>query len=532
MKAIRAILKDRKRSQRGSVLSGVLIITAFLAIIAGGLMTELSSSFLLSRAQMHRVDNEATVNSAVEVTLDQLQRASINSGCPSPGPATINSQTAVATYLSCHPTVDSRSPQYRLIATSAPFTVEGTHAVVASPGGDEYLIGDSAGNFFRFAFGRTTPWELALGGRVMGPALATPDGTTILVPVSGPTAPGSPGCGAAGTCVAAIDWGQRNLDCYIPSSAPVTSRPAAGINFATLAYFGDSNGTLIAYDTASEDCVADASVSLSQAVVAGPVVFPGPVTKSSRADEVYVVTSDLTGSHLEHYEYAIDKRGQTSLNFIENRSLSAAQVSGLAADEGTARIAITFAGGAVEMIQLQSPGMPVLAQANLPSGIASDPFWCHCPGPSDVIGVGGQNGTLYLLSTSLAVNTSISVGAPISTSPAADGAGDWFVAADNGNLNEVPAIPAAPTLVTIGPGQLGRIQSSVQVGPCGAWICAYLGSSNSKAYTVQFDARDVVLSASITSSPAANPHLWASFEIGSSSRAQTVHVQGWSYYSP
>jgi len=70
VKAIRAVLKDRKRSQRGSVLSGVLIITAFLAIIAGGLMTELSSSFLLSRAQLHRVDNEATVNSAVELALN------------------------------------------------------------------------------------------------------------------------------------------------------------------------------------------------------------------------------------------------------------------------------------------------------------------------------------------------------------------------------------------------------------------------------------------------------------------------------
>jgi len=76
MKAVRELLGDRKRAQRGSVLSGVLIIVAFLAIIAGALMTELSTNLLLSRALVHRVANEATLNSAMELALDKLQSLS------------------------------------------------------------------------------------------------------------------------------------------------------------------------------------------------------------------------------------------------------------------------------------------------------------------------------------------------------------------------------------------------------------------------------------------------------------------------
>jgi hypothetical protein len=56
---LRALLADGRLSQRGSVLSGVLIITAFLAIISGALMTELSTNFLLSNALVNRVSTEA-----------------------------------------------------------------------------------------------------------------------------------------------------------------------------------------------------------------------------------------------------------------------------------------------------------------------------------------------------------------------------------------------------------------------------------------------------------------------------------------
>jgi hypothetical protein len=140
---------------------------------------------------------------------------------------------------------------------------------------------------------------------------------------------------------------------------------------------------------------------------------------------------------------------------------------------------------------------------------------------------------LYLLDANLNRTASFPIGAPIFTSPSADSAGDWFVGADDGNLHEVPALAAAPKPpLTFGAGSFGQVRSSVQVGPCGAGICAYLGSINTNLYLVPLYARDAVLTASITSPAAANPHLWTSVEVGSSSSAQTVHVQGWSYYSP
>src|SRR5205807_10660567 len=54
VKAIRGMLADRRRRQNGSVLSAVLILVAFLAIISGALMTELSTNFLLSHALVNR----------------------------------------------------------------------------------------------------------------------------------------------------------------------------------------------------------------------------------------------------------------------------------------------------------------------------------------------------------------------------------------------------------------------------------------------------------------------------------------------
>src|SRR5437868_379625 len=100
MTAVMALLRDRRRSQRGSVLSGVLIMTAFIAIISGALMTELSTNFLLSHTMLNRVANQATDNSAIELSLHQLQAAPLNGPCPTPATATVNNLTASANYLS------------------------------------------------------------------------------------------------------------------------------------------------------------------------------------------------------------------------------------------------------------------------------------------------------------------------------------------------------------------------------------------------------------------------------------------------
>ncbi|HEX7265090.1 MAG TPA: hypothetical protein VF383_13020, partial [Candidatus Dormibacteraeota bacterium] len=84
MKSLRALLGDRRRSQQGSVLGGVLIITAFLAILSGALMTELSTNFLLSTDLVNRVNTEATVSSAAETYINQLQNTPLNTPCPGP----------------------------------------------------------------------------------------------------------------------------------------------------------------------------------------------------------------------------------------------------------------------------------------------------------------------------------------------------------------------------------------------------------------------------------------------------------------
>lgn len=531
MKAMRAVLMDRKRSQRGSVLSGVLIITAFLAIIAGGLMTELSSSFLLSRAQMHRVDNEATVNSAVELALNGLQTTPINSGCPAPAGASLNSQTAVAAYVSCWPTVDARSLSSittPVVNSAEAFNVDGTLASVPSPGGNEYLVGDSGGTFYRFGFGQASPWRVGLGGSITGPALAMPDGRTILIPVANSTA--GPGCST--NCLAIVTLGS-STPCYVQANGNVSGRPATGVNYSNVAFAGDSSGSIFAYDTTG--CSNETQTPSGQPVL-GVVAFKGTTGKPA-TDEVYVLEGDSTSSQLLHFSYSDNNKGVATLNpVVATPIVLPPNPVGLAFERTTlpARLALTFASGALALVQIQTNfGMVLAGAGSVPAKVADAPYWCHCPGPSDVIGVGGENGTLYLLDTNLSPTASISIGAPIFTTPAADGAGDWFVGADDGNLHEVPALATAPKPpLNFGAGSFGQVRSSVQLGPCGAWICAYLGSTNTNLYLVPLDARDAVLSAGITSSTAANPHLWASVEVGSSSSAQTVHVQGWSYYSP
>ena len=83
MSSIHDVLADRRRRQRGSVLSGVLIIVAMLAILIGALMTQLSSAFQLSRIAATRVATEATVNSAVELAIENLQNSSVPPVCVS-----------------------------------------------------------------------------------------------------------------------------------------------------------------------------------------------------------------------------------------------------------------------------------------------------------------------------------------------------------------------------------------------------------------------------------------------------------------
>src|SRR5207245_10432344 len=82
---------------------------------------------------------------------------------------------------------------------------------------------------------------------------------------------------------------------------------------------------------------------------------------------------------------------------------------------------------------------------------------------------------------------------------------------------------------------MGTVGSWVQVGGCAIGIFTYLGTLDNRLYLVPLNARDAVLSASITPTPptcsGANPRLRVSVEVGAARNPRAVHVQGWAYYS-
>lgn len=519
---------DRRRRQQGSVLSGVLIITAFVAILSGALMTELSSSFILSHTFAQRVANEATIDSALELGLSQLQSQPVNQGCPVLSPVSLNGLVAASAYQSCGPSVDTHVAPFTAIAAAEPFTIDGVTASVPPPGGNEYIVVDSLGHFFRYGFGQTTAsWTASIGGSVTAPPLAFPNGTTVLVPVQNPTAPGSPGCGAMAGCVASLDYGQ-GVECYMQAGGVVPTSPAAGVRFPNTVYFADSSGTLWAYDVSSDTCSALASVSVPQAVVAGPIVFPGKT-----ADEIFMVLSDGSGSQLIQFEY----RGPRKLRDIYAKQLALPQAVGLQFDQSQlpARAAITFANGLVQLLQVQSGNAGVIGQYSLPTSLATDPTWCCGASPS-TIGVGGQNGRFYVLDSTPALIANYSLGAAINTAATTDSAGDWFVGADDGNLHEIPAVQSNPTSYSFGNGGMGLIRSAANVGSCGAGLCAYLGAASGSLFMVHLTVWQATmwacLGASASACSGANPRGWTSVQVGSVASATPVYIQGWSYYSP
>src|SRR4029077_2243375 len=173
---------------------------------------------------------------------------------------------------------------------------------------DLYVVGDSSGTVCSYQFGTSLPiWSLNLGTTITGPPMAMQDaacqgggpcpdtgGTgganadiTYLVPIAGG---GGSGCSAT-SCVELL--GQDvpkppDVRCWMPASAAVTSRPAAGQVFPQIAYFGDSGGTLYAMNATEFSCAKQASATNTgtAGIVAGPIVFP-----NGSHDEMYVITS-------------------------------------------------------------------------------------------------------------------------------------------------------------------------------------------------------------------------------------------------
>ena len=547
MNAVRAMLKDRRRSQRGSVLSGVLIMTAFIAIISGALMTELSTGFVLAHVSDNRMANQATINSALEVTMNQLATTPISGGCPSLNAVNLNNRWAVPIYTSCWPTVRESPDHVALVGASAQFTVDGTYSAVITTTGqryDIYLVGNSAGQLYQFDFMSSARLLTTLPGGTSGPPVAFPELTccnneiVTLVPISVPSNP-PPGC-PSGSCVAFVGQdgiGPPDSQCFLGANGPVTARPAEGVGNPGVYFFGDHTGTLFAY-TASEGggCVFEASASTSggKPIVAGPVVYRNP--NQSSTDEVYVVAGDGGGSSLVRFEYIRGKKS-TTLTRVASQALPLEQAVGMAVD-GTplpARVAVTFNDGTVALAQIYSDfSMSAPVSTFLGNGIAGAPGWC-CGSSPTRIGVAQSNG-LSVLDTSLNLVGFYAAAASIAGSPVADAGGDWFFGANDGNVYEVPDIAPAPTVIKLGSAQLGRIQSSIALGPCPAGMCIFASSRDQTVYQIAFDARQAVITACIATSSSlpcsgATPLLHSEIEVGSSASKNSVHVQGWSYYS-
>jgi hypothetical protein len=540
MKAIRALLNDRRRSQRGSVLSGVLIIVAFLAIISGALMTELSTNFLLSNNLQNRVQTQATVSSAAEVALNQLQATPLNAACPNPTQVSVNGQTAAASIVSCVSVIDSRSPQsFTRVASSNPFRTDGT---LAQPAGlNDYLVGDSGGTVLDYTFGQTAArWRVPLGGTVTGTPLAMADPSSggqflDLVPASGPV------CDPAPFCISVLsDDGSRaqpRQQCVIAAQAQVMTQPAVGRNNPRFAFAGDTAGRLYAVDTGGT-CDVESTATADGPIVAGPVVFPcSSGCGGRRTDWVFVISSSGGSSELEAFTFS-----SSQLLPAGGLSLGLSGPIGLDVEASTlpSRIAITFAGGQVALVQIDGGGNMTSPPVRRPiqGGISAAPFWCRCPGsPSNLVGVAGNNGTLYVYQpdANMSLYAKYVGGSAIRTSPVADAAGSWYFAADDGHLYEVQKAGGTTMTLAASFGSAGAFRSSPILAPCRLDICIYLASTDAKAYLVDLDARDVVMTVCLGTvsggCSGVNPRLWTSVEIGVANNPQAVHVQGWSYYS-
>jgi hypothetical protein len=540
MSTLRNLLADRKRSQRGSVLSAVLIIVALLSILAGALMTELSTNFLLSNALVNRVSTRATVDSAVATAIDRLQNAPRGVSCPSFPPVGPNGPTAIV-IGNCAPAV------IRLTQPSLPISFDGA-LLSPSQGRYDYAYSDSAGTVYHYSNGTLSSPPIALRGNLRGPVLSIVDQSgeiADLVPMVRPSLRATPSCGSSNNdCVALLDEGPAQspgaLRCYMPANGEITTRPAASPSFPNVVYFGDQAGYLWAYDsTASGSCRFLAVVGpIGGPVVAGPVVFPNPQTSQ---DEIYLVVGG-SPSRLLQYSWSAGSPNFGSGSDSDGMSLRANNAFGIALEPGTlpSRIAIAFAGGQIAEARIEAnfattlPVSPVNPRG-MPGGtsFSSAPYWSHLPSGQDQIGIGGSDGKLYVLDANLNLVGSYLGPSRINTSPSADQGGDWFFGGADGQLYEVQ-----PTMVpgaTFYFGSSPVSGSSPVFGRCPTGSCIYF-----PAFVVPLSDRDVQLSACIgsgTTCSGVNPRLWAHVAVGSATTTsgaspQTVHVQGWSYYSP
>lgn len=563
------MLGDRRRRQQGSILSGLLIIVAFLAILIGALLTELTDSFIASRELADRYRTEATGMSAVELAINQAQNDVRVGGVPAvcvrdprgPWFLTLNGRPAAVTQ-----TCSGIVPELPTSLAAGSFRVDGIHDTTG--GRDRYLVSNNSGQLYSYPFGQTTPtvgWPIALGGSPTGPPLTASDpngSVNILVPIAtGGT------CGGGGHCVAVFNdvGGQASFHCNLPANATVGAVAAGGaINFSGYAFFGDS-GRLYVYDArVTKPCPQLSSAVVGGAVVGAPLVVRGRVTNNpeSVSDEVFIVVTSSTGTSLQHWQYSetIDEAGGhgpgnrvvSSLNPVGNpQPLNGNNATGYAISSTAPPLSLVVAtaSGSVDMAGISggpsytmSGGVSVV----LPNGSFAPraPYWCHCPGGQDLIGIGGNNGVLYLLNTGLAIQWSYDARpdgvSDIDSTPVADINGEWYFGANDGSVYDVEIPVTGPMFkaAKFGPG--GEIDSSPIVGSCPNGMCLYFGSATAGSYFARIGVTRVTdLRACVSSSPGSatcvsNPRLWARVKVGPSAvwGGSGVFVQGWSFYSP
>lgn len=585
MRRLLALLADRKRRQRGSILSAVLIIVAFLSILVGALMTELTSAFLISRTLVTRTENEATVTSAVELGIHQLQsRALVPPVCatdtPPPSTLTLNGSTAVVTG-----TCTGIMPDPPVRLALGVFSIDGVHDT--SGGRDRYLLSDSSGVLRSYRFGQPTPsWSVNIGGAPTATLLPKVDsrGSVVLL-----TPAAIAGSGCAGHCVALFNDGggeAPTFRCIMPASTTVTTTPSVEViasgspNFRDYAFFGGSGaaGGLYVYDAAAGgSCAQLASAQLGGAAAGSPLVFPGTVTDNSRnptiSDEIFVLVTNANNTSLQHWRYTEattdcegncdgdnGQRTTSSLSQVGNLSLIGGGAVGYAASSTVPplSLAVATATGRLELARIGSgPSYKMSLEVSiiLPNGDATTraPYWCHCPG-QDLIGVGGNRGFLYLYNSGLNLppaytydtyDVQLGRRTAIDTTPTADAKGDWYFGANDGSVYDVEIPRSGQQMfkaAKFGPG--GAIASSPIVAACPGigGQCLYYASSAASAgswfarlgSTRIIDLQACISSASDPTKCAANPQLWARVEVGSPAivGGRGVYVQGWSYYSP
>jgi hypothetical protein len=572
MRHLQVLLSDRRRRQRGSVLSAVLIIVAFLSILLGALLTELTDSFVVSRDLVSQVKTQATMTSATELAIHQLQNDVQKGGVPTncardariaPTGPTLNGHPSTVTQT-CTAIVPEKASSLGIDS----FNFDGITAALA--GRNYYLVADAGGRLFAYPFGQPTfSWSVGLGGSpTASPSTATdPNGSVnILVPIA------TNGAGCAGHCVVAFNergGGAPTFSCNMGANAAVNAPAAAEItardpNFPGYVFFADS-GRLYVYDASvGGACGQLDSAALAGRVAGAPLVFPGATSGNSVSDEVFLVVTGSGGTSLQHWRYTETNNnegggeggGQNNKTFGLSQVgnplvLAGANAVGYGISSTVPPLSLAVAtSGRLDVARIgQSYNMSAGPTVALPGGAVTSraPYWCHCPG-QDLIGVGATNGFLYLINTGLTgtvymYSPKAVDGFPaINTTPMADANGDWYFGANDGSVYDVE-IPVSGfqmfKAAKFGPG--GVITGSPMVGTCPAGLvgpCMYFASSIQGAYFVRIGSTRISdLRACVSSAPCpptgANPRLWARVQVGPSSiwGGGGVFVQGWSYYS-